>query len=221
MLYQDVQWDVAPDVGWQGALGHRGRVARWALVGVLAMWGVWGWGAGPAPALPVEYFALGDSVASGYGLTDDATPCHQSMFAYPSLVVEHLQETFLVQQFDLLACSGTTTATLDSQVSEVLSRLSVHPTLLTLTVGANDFRWADVFAFAQNLCTPDDEAFRTWVESTAHTIEENLVSQLGRVLTHPQVEVILTDYYNPTNTSGGVWELVHPPLSVRRCLRPQ
>jgi lysophospholipase L1-like esterase len=213
MLYRDVQHGAAPDVGWQRAPGHRSRVGRWALVGVLTMWGVWGWGAGAVPALPVEYFALGDSVASGYGLADDATPCHQSMFAYPWLVVEHLQETFLVQQFDLLACSGTTTATLDRQVSEVLSRLSVHPTLLTLTVGANDFRWADVFAFAQNLCTPNDEAFRAWVEGTARTVEENLVGQLGRVLAHPQVEVILTDYYNPTNTSGGFWELVHP-----RCL---
>jgi lysophospholipase L1-like esterase len=195
------------------AIAHRSRVGRWVLVGALALWDVWGWGVASVPALPIEYFAMGDSVASSYGLADDETACHQSRLAYPWLVVEQLQETFLVQQFDLLACKGATTATLDQQVSEVLGRLSVHPTLLTLTVGANDFGWSDVFAFAQHLCTADDEAFRTWVGDIARTVEENLVGQLSRILAYPQVEVILTDYYNPTNASGAFWERVHP-----RCL---
>jgi lysophospholipase L1-like esterase len=188
-------------------------MGRWALVGALALWGMWGWEGVSALALPIEYFAMGDSVASGYGLDDDGTACRQSRLAYPWLVVGQLQATFLVQQFDLLACSGATTATLDQQVSEVLSRLSAHPTLLTLTVGANDFGWSDVFAFAQHLCTPSDEAFRTWLEDIAQSVEERLVGQLSRVLAYPQVEVILTDYYNPTNASGAFWERVHP-----RCL---
>lgn len=204
MPYPDVQTRV---------MAHRSRVRRWALVGALALWGVLGWEVASVPALPIEYFAVGDSVASGRGLDDDETACRQSRLAYPWLVVEQLQETFLVQQFDLLACSGTTTATLDQQVSEVLSRLSVHPTLLTMTVGANDFGWSDVFAFAPRLCTQSDEAFRTWVGGTAQAVEENLVGQLSRVLAYPQVEVILTDYYNPTNASGAFWERVHP-----RCL---
>ena len=37
--------------------------------------------------LPIEYFAMGDSVASGYGLDDDGTACRQSRLAYPWLVV--------------------------------------------------------------------------------------------------------------------------------------
>ena len=203
--------DTRTDVMWGRVRDHRSRAERWALAGVLVMWGVCRWGA--VSALPIEYFALGDSVASGRGLADDETACRQSMLAYPWLVFEHLQETFVVEEFDLLACSGVTTASLDGQVSEALSRLSGHPTLLTLTVGANDFGWSDVFAFAQDLCAPDDEVFRTWVEGVAHTVEDNLVGQLGRVLAYPQVEVILTDYYNPTNTSGAFWERVHP-----RCL---
>lgn len=44
-------------------------------------------------------------------------------------------------------------------------------------------------------------------------VEDNLVGQLNRMLAYPQVEVILTDYYNPTNASGAFWERVHP-----RCL---
>jgi lysophospholipase L1-like esterase len=180
------------------------------MLSVLVLWGVLGWGAGVVSALPIDYFALGDSVASGYGLADDGTACHQSMLAYPWQLYGRLQETFVVSQFDLLACSGTTTGTLDGQVSEVLSRLAERPTLITLTIGANDFGWSDLFPFAQNLCTPDDDAFDAWVASTAHTVEENLVVQLGRLLAYPQVEVILTDYYNPTNLSGAFWEAVHP-----------
>ena len=157
------------DRNWKATMGQRGRIVRLALLCLLALWGVLGWGPGAVSAVSIEYFALGDSVASGYGLADDETACRQSMLAYPWLVLTQLQDTFVVQQFDLLACSGTTTGTLDRQVSEVLSRLSAHPTLLTLTVGANDFGWSEVVAFAQNLCTPDDEAFDAWVEGIAQT----------------------------------------------------
>jgi lysophospholipase L1-like esterase len=212
MPHRDAKAEATADVRWTRVMDQRGRVGRRALMGALAFWALWGWG-GVVSALPIEYFALGDSVASGRGLADDEAACRQSVLAYPWLVSGRLQETFAVQQFDLLACTGTTTETLDRQVSEVLSRLSVHPTLLTLTVGANDFGWSDVFAFAQNLCTPNEEAFRAWVGGIAQTVEDNLVGQLNRVLAYPQVEVILTDYYNPTNTSGAFWEIVHP-----RCL---
>ena len=180
------------------------------LLSLLGLWGSLGWGRGVAIALPIDYFALGDSVASGYGLADDETACHQSMLAYPWQLYARLQEAFIVHQFDLLACSGTTTATLERQVSEVLSRLTAHPTLLTLTVGANDFGWSDVLAFAQHLCTPDDQTFHAWLEGITRTVEDHLVGQLSRVLAYPQVEVILTDYYNPTNVSGAFWKGVRP-----------
>ncbi|HEX9869584.1 MAG TPA: GDSL-type esterase/lipase family protein [Candidatus Tectomicrobia bacterium] len=185
-------------------------MARWAWLSLFALLGPIGWGAGGISALPIDYIALGDSVASGYGLNDDGTSCRRSMLAYPWWVVAQVQESFVVEQFALLACSGATTGSLHSQVTEALSRLAERPTLITLTVGANDFGWSDLFPFAQNLCTRDDDAFETWVASTAHTVEENLVVQLGRLLAYPQVEVILTDYYNPTNLSGALWEVVHP-----------
>lgn len=213
MSRQDAKPGAAADVRWKGAMGRRSWGTRVALLSLVGLWGSLGWGPGALSALPIDYFALGDSVASGYGLADDETACRQSMLAYPWLLYERLQQSFVVRQFDLLACSGTTTGTLDRQVSEVLSRLSTHPTLLTLAVGANDFGWSDVFAFAQSLCTPDDEVFHGWLAGTARTVEDNLVGHLGRLLTYPQVEVILTDYYNPTNTSGAFWERVHP-----RCL---
>gem|GEM_PF-2015331 len=210
MRYGDAKPGAVTGAQCKGARGRRRWVARVAWLSLLGLWGSLGWGPGAVSALPIDYFALGDSVASGYGLADDETACHQSMLAYPWQLYARLQETFVVHQFDLLACSGTTTGTLDQQVSELLSRLSAHPTLLTLTVGANDFGWSDLFAFAQHLCTPDDDAFQAWVEGIAQTVEDNLVRQLGRVLAYPQVEVILTDYYNPTNTSGAFWKGVRP-----------
>jgi lysophospholipase L1-like esterase len=213
MRHGEAKLSAVTGVRWKGAMGRRRWVVRIAWLSLIGLWGSLGWGPGAVSALPIDYFALGDSVASGYGLADDETACHQSMLAYPWQLYARLQETFVVHQFDLLACSGTTTGTLDRQVSEILSRLSAHPTLLTLTVGANDFGWSDLFAFAQHLCTPDDDAFQAWVEGIAQTVEDNLVGQLGRVLAYPQVEVILTDYYNPTNASGAFWERVRP-----RCL---
>jgi lysophospholipase L1-like esterase len=210
MRHGDTKPGAVTDVRWTGARGRRRRMARAALLSLLGLWGSLGWGRGIGIALPIDYFALGDSVASGYGLADDETTCRQSMFAYPWQLYARLQETFVVQQFDLLACSGTTTETLERQVSEVLSRLSPHPTLLTLTVGANDFGWSDVFAFAQHLCILDDSVFHAWIEGIARPLEDRLVGQLVRVLAYPQVEVILTDYYNPTNVSGAFWKGVHP-----------
>ena len=210
MPHGDAKPGAVTDVRWKGARGRRRWVARAALLSLLGLWGSLGWGRGVGIALPIDYFALGDSVASGYGLVDDETTCRQSMLAYPWQIYARLQETFVVHQFDLLACSGTTTGTLDRQVSEVLSRLSPHPTLLTLTVGANDFGWSDVLAFAQHLCTPDDQTFHAWIEGITRTVEDHLVGQLSRVLAYPQVEVILTDYYNPTNVSGAFWKGVRP-----------
>jgi lysophospholipase L1-like esterase len=189
------------------------RPGRWALISLLTLWKVLGLAIVSAPALPIDYFALGASVASGYGLADDETVCRQSPHAYPWRVFEQLQGAFDVPRFELLACSGTTTGSLDSQVSEILGLLSKHPTLITLTVGANDSGWSDLFPFAQHLCSPDEDAFHDWVDGITRTIEDNLVIQLGRLVAYPNVEVVLTNYYNPTNTSGAFWELVSP-----RCL---
>jgi len=189
------------------------RRGPWLSIALCLAWGLWGVGAGPAAAGSVAYFALGDSVASGYGLDDDGTACRRSTQAYPWLVAERLQATMAMEAFDLLACAGTTAAGLEGQVSDVLGRLSTGPTLVTLTVGANDFGWSDVFAFAQHLCTPDEGTFQDWAGGLAQSVEDHLVAQLGRLVAFPQVEVILTDYYNPTNASGAFWERLHP-----RCL---
>ena len=213
MSHYDAKSGAVTDVPAKMAKCWCGRGRRMALLSLVGLWGSLGLWQGAVSALPIDYFALGDSVASGHGLADDGTACRQSMLAYPWLLYARLQESFVVNQFDVLACSGTTTGSLGRQISEVLSRLSAYPTLVTLTVGVNDFGWSDVFTFAQNLCIPDDDVFHSRLEGIAQTVEDNLVGQLVRLVAYPQVEIILTDYYNPTNTSGAFWHRLHP-----RCL---
>jgi lysophospholipase L1-like esterase len=210
MRQQCVQTDTLHSPSWKAFSGHHCQVAGCVRLGLFVLLSTVGWGVVSVSALAIDYFALGDSIASGYGLDDDGTACRRSMLAYPWQVVTQLQENFATEQFALLACSGATTGTLESQVTETLSRLTERPTLITLSIGANDFGWSDLRPFAQNLCTPDVDAFETWVASVAHSLEEHLVVQLERLLAYPQVEVILTDYYNPTNLSGAFWELIYP-----------
>ena len=60
---------------WTHAIGQLTRPARLVLVGLLGLCGALGVAVAAAPALPIEYLALGDSVASGRGLADDETAC--------------------------------------------------------------------------------------------------------------------------------------------------
>jgi hypothetical protein len=71
MSYREVQTTDANACRGPGAMDHRSRTRDWALVDTLVLWGGRGWNVAIVPALPIEYFALGDSVASGYGLADD------------------------------------------------------------------------------------------------------------------------------------------------------
>lgn len=101
-------------------------------------------------ALPVysKYVAMGDSIASGAGLGAnlDAT-CDRSSLAYPSLLANKLGTTVIN-----LACSG---AKVDEGIygfqdrgnAEIKPQLNAAfaggaPDLITLTIGANDVRWA-------------------------------------------------------------------------------
>ena len=68
MRHGDAKAGAVTGVRWKSARGRRRWVARAALLSLLGLGGSLGWGRGVAIALPIDYFALGDSVASGYGL---------------------------------------------------------------------------------------------------------------------------------------------------------
>jgi lysophospholipase L1-like esterase len=115
-----------------------------------------------------EYVALGDSYSAGEGLqpfletsdihSDGSLPtnaCHRSATqAYPESVARALSIT----DFHFLACSGATTGSIDSALDSSATfvgpwgeqpqltqgYLDSHTTLVTLTIGGNDARFADV-----------------------------------------------------------------------------
>ena len=69
MLRLDGKPDAATGLRWREAIDRSIRVAWLSLFG---LWMSLGWGRGAGIALPIDYFALGDSVASGYGLADES-----------------------------------------------------------------------------------------------------------------------------------------------------
>lgn len=93
----------------------------------------------PAAAAARSYVALGDSYASGdgTGVYYSADPsCYRSPYSYPPLVA--------AEQGDALtfaACSGATTATVDSGQ---LAALSGSTAVVTIQVGGNDAGFSSV-----------------------------------------------------------------------------
>ncbi|MBI3912868.1 MAG: hypothetical protein HY327_01535 [Chloroflexi bacterium] len=165
----------------------------------------------------IDYFALGDSIASGHGLMDDGTSCHRSTRAYPYKVAQLLRSSYREVNFDkskFLACSGASAGQPDSktlkddkykwfrnQVDDVLRNLSDRPTLVSITIGANDFGWANPSVLLKH--SPETaDVYVTWVNKTADGVSQELRGQVNRLLERPNVTVVITEVYNPINKSS-------------------
>lgn len=93
--------------------------------------------ASAAPRQPVQYDALGDSYASGYGVPpyeDEA--CGRSQSAY----AVQLDGRMKIDLDDLVACAGATTATLVA--GGQLNALGDVTDLVTISIGGNDIGWS-------------------------------------------------------------------------------
>jgi lysophospholipase L1-like esterase len=158
----------------------------------------------------IDYFALGDSIASGHGLMDDGSACHQSSEAYPHKVKELLKARYEQVNFQFLACSGATALYdegkvvehnfkwLGNQVDAVLGNLSNRPTLVSITIGANDFQWSEPLNFSKRLLQPSD-AYLRWVQQKKTMVGTELKYHVQRLLAHPNVAVVITEVHNPVN----------------------
>jgi len=166
---------------------------------------------------PIDYFALGDSVASGHGLMDDAKACRRSERAYPYKVLSYLQGRYGAQNvnFHSFACSGAIAGvplgsvakadpykSFHAQVDSVLANLSERPTLVSITIGSNDFEFGDPWNFFHRLYYNKYAQFTKWVDATAFSVQKTLEAEVTRLLQHPNVSVIVTDYANPFNHSS-------------------
>ncbi len=159
----------------------------------------------------IAYFALGDSVASGHGLMDDGSTCRRSQQSYPYLVAELLRQEFSKVYFPdshHLACSGATTddgnneRSLNYQVQRVLEQLDDTPTLVSFTIGANDFEWSNPAKFSNHLYVERSSTFKNWAEKTASNVESNLSKAIENLLAYDNVFIILTEYHNPFNSDS-------------------
>jgi lysophospholipase L1-like esterase len=126
-------------------MSARGRFVSCLATAVVALAGFVTIGTLPAAgaASVVEYVALGDSYAAGWGAgppySNDV--CKQSAQGYPALL--DAQERIALGTSGNSTCKGATTSEV---VNTQLSRLNRDTRLVTLTVGGNDLHVADVAA---------------------------------------------------------------------------
>jgi lysophospholipase L1-like esterase len=119
--------------------------------------------AAPAAASAADrYVALGDSYASGVGTGSYtlSSSCKRSVYAYPYLVAQQRGDTSLV----FVACSGATTADV---VANQLGSVDSATTIVTITVGGNDIRFADlIYQCTLSDCSATLDSTRSSLEST-------------------------------------------------------
>lgn len=144
---------------------------------------------------------------------DAGGECRRSSAAYPRPVRDLLTERRGAVRFRFVACAGAKAVSgprsLRHQVDTVLSSLTKRPTLVTLTIGANDTDWSDIPLTYARLRDPDAEGFGAWARGVAESVRRAVAKQLRRLLERPNVRVVLTDYVNPVNRES---LLFGPPI---------
>lgn len=161
---------------------------------------------GIGDACQLFYFALGDSIASGHGLMDQG-PCRRSERSYPRQLIQS-EPLLSLTRFRHIACSGAKTGELPAQVDSVLSQTRVNRVLVSITIGANDLEFGNPMNLIRRICLDNEAAFRRWVDAKVQHVQKVLIEQVSRLLEHPNTAVILTDYFNPFNTSSTIYEFV-------------
>ena len=157
-----------------------------------------------------QLLALGDSVAAGHGLGPD-----DNSSAYPNLV--GMQRGYEVHNYAVSgACVASpfevapfavdrdtpTDCPRSGNVVDQLARAKadhVVPAVITLTVGANDVRFADCVASATGFGSDSDPCagsprFATRQNALLHNLQGLLATITAQ---YPSAQVILTQYYNP------------------------
>jgi lysophospholipase L1-like esterase len=156
------------------------------------------------------YAALGDSVAAGSGLSTypnsdrETLLCSRSPESYAAIIADKLNMT---ESFIYAACGGATTAHLsgpqnieDSQISPQLDVAfrSGTPSIITLTIGGNDVRWADFISTCFTAsCDTDTQTeialtYLQTLEKNLGDIFENIEARSKN--NHP--DVFVTGYYH-------------------------
>lgn len=194
-------------------------------------------GSGACNSPNTFYYGIGDSVASGHGLRDDpgpaVDPCRHAPDAYPRIVGRTLsslgvadrgQFVYLPGGRHALGCSGTRTQApapngvadklFSTQVRSVISDLRRirrdNPearAIVSITVGANDFPWANLSDAPRLLCASGPDFVRSTNRIVAQ-ITDSLQDEVEKLRRLGGVSIVLTTYHNPFNRDAFYFDIL-------------
>ncbi|MBO3740272.1 SGNH/GDSL hydrolase family protein [Actinoplanes flavus] len=162
---------------------------------------------------PLQYVALGDSVAAGYGAADTRDTCGRSSAAYPALLARQARGAITLR---FAACVSATT--IDVATRQVTT-LSPETDLVTITAGANDLGVKQVLLACQSPART--AACRTGYAAIDRRLSSTLPRDLARMMravttAAPKAQIVVTGYPLPfarTRRCAGV--PVQPALRTR------
>ena len=145
--------------------------------------------ASAAPKPSVDYDALGDSYASGYGVPPYEA-CGRSQSAYAVLIDGRMK----IDLDDFVACAGATTASLVSEGQ--LTALDEETDLVTLSIGGNDIGWSQAVVAclggSDAQCAGTLAVIRSRVTTTLPGLLDSVYSKVSA--NAPGADVLITGY---------------------------
>jgi len=145
--------------------------------------------ASAAPKPSVDYDALGDSYASGYGVPPYEA-CGRSQSAYAVLVDGRVK----IDLDDFVACAGATTASMVS--GGQLDALDEETDLVTLSIGGNDIGWSQAVVAclggSDAQCAGTLAVVRSRVTTVLPGLLDSVYSQVSA--SAPGADVLITGY---------------------------
>lgn len=157
-----------------------------------------------AGAMSGAYAALGDSIAAGSGLADGTAPCYQSTEAYgyavagaASLPIHHLACIGAKTDEGLYGPQERDGAVLPAQIDQAF--IGGKPSLITITIGANDARWTQFIRQCYYItCGYDVDTARYAAYLVDLKLELNIaMAHIHRLSDGTPPPVIVTGYYQP------------------------
>ena len=155
------------------------------------------------------YAALGDSVAAGSGLAGASTACNRSSQAYPYIIAE--QTNLSLQHY---ACIGAKadegiygaqergSTEFPAQLDQAFS--SGTPSLITMTIGANDARWTQFIRqcyYARCGYSVDTARFNTYLVDLKLELN-TIMAKIHTLSDGDPPQVIVTGYYDPFSSTS-------------------
>lgn len=162
-----------------------------------------------AQAIGGTYAALGDSIAAGSGLADSAAPCHRSTDAYgyavsaaSGLPIHHLACIGAKVDEGLYDTQERDGHVLPAQIDQAF--VSGTPSLITITIGANDTRWTQFIRQCYYItCGHDVDTARYAVYLADLKLEMNVaLAKVHNLSDGTPPQVIVTGYYQPFSSTA-------------------